>query len=47
MPVYNKLIRDRILDIIAADGLAYNSRVLAPDEHLTEIKNKLYVFSAK
>lgn len=42
MPVYNKLIRDRILDIIAADGLAYNSRVLAPDEHLTEIKNKLY-----
>ncbi len=42
MPVYNKLIRDRILEIIAADGLAYNSRVLKPEEHLTEIKNKLY-----
>lgn len=42
MPVYNKLIRDRILDIIDADGLYYHSRVLQPEEHLTEIKKKLY-----
>lgn len=42
MPVYNKLVRDKILDIIKADGLAYNSRVLKPEEHLTEIKKKLY-----
>ena len=42
MPVYNKLVRDKILDIIKADGLAYNARVLKPEEHLTEIKKKLY-----
>lgn len=42
MPVYNKLIRDRILEIIEADGLSYNARTLATEEHLTEIKKKLY-----
>ena len=42
MPVYNKLVRDKILEIIEADGLAYNSRVLQPEEHLTEIKSKLF-----
>ncbi|MER2106980.1 MAG: nucleoside triphosphate pyrophosphohydrolase [Solibacillus sp.] len=42
MPTYNKLVRDRILEIIAADGLTYNARTLRPEEHLTEIKNKLY-----
>ena len=41
MPVYNKLIRDRILEIIEADGLSYNARTLAPEEHLTEIKKKV------
>lgn len=42
MPTYNKLVRDRILEIIAADGLSYNARTLRPEEHLTEIKHKLY-----
>lgn len=42
MPVYNKLVRDRILEIIEAEGLSYNSRVLEKNEHLTEIKKKLY-----
>lgn len=42
MPVYNKLIRDRILEIIEADGLTHHARVLKPEEHLTEIKKKLY-----
>ena len=42
MPTYNKLIRDRILEIIEKDNLAYNARVLEPEEHLTEIKKKLY-----
>ena len=27
MPVYNKLVRDKILEIIEADGLKYNARV--------------------
>lgn len=42
MPVYNKLVRDKILEIIEAENLAYQSRVLKPEEHLTEIKKKLY-----
>ena len=42
MPTYNKLIRDRILEIIEAGGSSYNARTLAPEEHLTEIKKKLY-----
>lgn len=42
MPTYNKLIRDRILEIIEAGGSSYNARILAPEEHLTEIKKKLY-----
>ncbi|WP_413366495.1 phosphoribosyl-ATP pyrophosphohydrolase [Lysinibacillus sp. 3P01SB] len=42
MPTYNKLIRDRILEIIEAGGSSYNARTLAPGEHLTEIKKKLY-----
>lgn len=42
MPTYNKLVRDRILEIIEAEGLSYNSRILEKDEHLTEIKKKLY-----
>ena len=42
MPVYNKLVRDKILEILEVEKLAYNSRVLKPEEHLTEIKKKLY-----
>ena len=42
MPVYNKLVRDKILEIIEAENLAYQSRVLKPEEHLTEIKKKRY-----
>lgn len=41
MPVYNKLIRDRILEMIEAEGLSFNARILAPEEHLTEINKKL------
>ena len=41
MPTYNKLVRDRILEIIEKDNLSYNARVLLPEEHLTEIKKKL------
>ena len=42
MPVYNKLIRDRILEIIKANGQSYNARTLAPEEQLIEIKKKLF-----
>lgn len=41
MPVYNKLVRDKILEIIEADGLAYNSRILESSELLKEVKAKM------
>ncbi|MDA1913648.1 nucleoside triphosphate pyrophosphohydrolase [Bacillus cereus] len=41
MPIYNKLVRDNILEIIKAEGLNYNVRILTPDELLVEIKEKM------
>ncbi|MHA4067902.1 pyrophosphohydrolase domain-containing protein [Bacillus cereus] len=41
MPIYNKLVRDNILEIIKAEGLNYNARILTPDELLVEIKEKM------
>lgn len=41
MPIYNKLVRDNILEIIKAEGLSYNSRILTPDELLVEVKAKM------
>ncbi len=38
---YNKLIRDRILEIIKADGGKSFSRVLNKKEYLKEIKKKI------
>lgn len=40
MPTYNKLVRDNILDIIAATGKKYNSSVLDNDDYLAAIKKK-------
>lgn len=42
MPVYNKLVRNNILEIIEAEGLSYNARTLENEEFLSEIKKKLY-----
>lgn len=41
MPVYNKLVRDKIPQIIEASGKTCTTRNLAPREHLGEIKNKM------
>lgn len=41
MPVYNKLVRDRILEIIESNGLAYNARILESSELLKEVKVKI------
>lgn len=41
MPIYNKLVRDKILEIIEAGGSNYNSRILEPQELLTEVKEKM------
>ncbi|HHT7180670.1 TPA: nucleoside triphosphate pyrophosphohydrolase [Bacillus cereus] len=41
MPIYNKLVRDNILEIIKAEGLSYNARILKSDEILVEVKAKM------
>ncbi|WP_144596701.1 nucleoside triphosphate pyrophosphohydrolase [Bacillus cereus] len=41
MPIYNKLVRDNILEIIEAEGLSYNARILTSDELLVEVKAKM------
>lgn len=41
MPIYNKLVRDNILEIIKAEGLSYSAKILTSDELLLEIKAKM------
>ncbi|MCM3252444.1 nucleoside triphosphate pyrophosphohydrolase [Priestia aryabhattai] len=41
MPIYNKLVRDKILEIIKAEGLSYNAKILTSDELLVEVKAKM------
>ncbi|KRE47409.1 nucleoside triphosphate pyrophosphohydrolase [Paenibacillus sp. Soil522] len=41
MPVYNKLVRDRIPEIITKQGLSLTTRTLKADEYLTELRTKL------
>ncbi|QBP42691.1 nucleoside triphosphate pyrophosphohydrolase [Paenisporosarcina antarctica] len=41
MPIYNKLVRDRIPEIIVATNKKYSMKVLEPAEHEVEIKRKL------
>lgn len=41
MKVYNKLVRDKIPDIIAADGKTANTRLLNDKEYLKELIKKL------
>lgn len=41
MPVYNKLVRDFIPQVIEEDGKTCVTKVLKPSEHLGEIKLKM------
>lgn len=41
MPTYNKLVRDRIPEIIHADGKTCDIRVLSQDEYVLELRRKL------
>jgi predicted house-cleaning noncanonical NTP pyrophosphatase (MazG superfamily) len=41
MKIYNKLVRDKIPEIIKADGKKYLSRILNDEEHLEELIKKL------
>lgn len=41
MKVFNKLVRDRILEIIEQEGRAHVSRVLGEDEYRQELAKKV------
>lgn len=41
MKIYNKLVRDKIPEIIEADGRKFNSRILSEDEYKRELNKKL------
>jgi len=42
MPIYNKLVRDKIIDIIEKKGVSHNFRILDDLEYYRELKKKLY-----
>lgn len=41
MPVYNKLVRDFIPQIIEKTGKQYDTRILKEEEYITALKTKL------
>lgn len=41
MPVYNKLVRDRIPEIIENSGKKFTTRILDDNEYINELKKKL------
>ncbi|XEC96001.1 phosphoribosyl-ATP pyrophosphohydrolase [Paenibacillus tarimensis] len=41
MPTYNKLVRDRIPEIIQKQGKACSTRILDSTEYITELRTKL------
>jgi len=41
MPIYNKLVRDRIPEIIANSGGSFSSRILDDAEYRKELRTKL------
>jgi predicted house-cleaning noncanonical NTP pyrophosphatase (MazG superfamily) len=42
MPTYNKLVRDRIPEIITKNGESFNTRILTEEEYIKELKKKCY-----
>ncbi|MHA7136599.1 nucleoside triphosphate pyrophosphohydrolase [Rossellomorea arthrocnemi] len=42
MPTYNKLVRDRIPEIIEATGKTFTTRILSEEEYLIELKKKSF-----
>ncbi|KPL58399.1 nucleoside triphosphate pyrophosphohydrolase [Rossellomorea vietnamensis] len=42
MPTYNKLVRDKIPEIIEATGKTFTTRILSEQEYLIELKNKSF-----
>ncbi|MGG3449630.1 nucleoside triphosphate pyrophosphohydrolase [Domibacillus aminovorans] len=42
MPVHNKLVRDRILEVIEKAGRNYTSRILLEEEYKQEVRKKMH-----
>ena len=42
MAIYNKLVRDRIPEIIEGTGKKFSTRIRSNDEYITELKNKSF-----
>ncbi|MCM3768267.1 nucleoside triphosphate pyrophosphohydrolase [Neobacillus niacini] len=42
MPTYNKLVRDRIPEIIAGKGMECSTRILDKEEYISELKRKSF-----
>ncbi len=42
MPIHNKLVRDRIPEIIESTGKTFTSRVLSSEEYIEEINKKMH-----
>ena len=42
MPTYNKLVRDKILEIIEANGQQATHKILEDDEYAEELTKKLF-----
>ena len=42
MPIHNKLVRDRIPEIIESTGKKFSTRILNEEEYITELKKKSF-----
>ncbi|MDE3839048.1 phosphoribosyl-ATP pyrophosphohydrolase [Bacillus methanolicus] len=42
MPIYNKLVRDRIPEIIESAGKQFSTRILSNEEYIKELKKKSF-----
>jgi predicted house-cleaning noncanonical NTP pyrophosphatase (MazG superfamily) len=42
MPLYNKLVRDRIPEIIEGTGKQFSTRIMENEEYINELKNKSF-----
>ncbi|WP_442600032.1 nucleoside triphosphate pyrophosphohydrolase [Neobacillus sp. D3-1R] len=42
MPIYNKLVRDKIPEVIESTGKKFSTRILTEDEYITELKKKSF-----
>ncbi|MBS4224205.1 nucleoside triphosphate pyrophosphohydrolase [Lederbergia citrea] len=42
MPIYNKLVRDRIPEIIEANGKSFTTRILDENEYHSELRKKMH-----